>query len=187
MAYDKLIDSAFLEGGLKDIADKIREKGGGTESLSFPEGFLLAIEALGTDTPVLVLNKYSVSLQDIRKSTGNTMAVADWVGQTFYKSVSGSPSSLTGGGGFAPVVPADITGTSGRYLIKGTEIWHVDQYSMQNYSLTCSVYDTSLISTASKSYVDEAENGKAEGEFLFDAGPAVYCYAYGEAEEGENE
>ena len=46
MAYDKVVDSAALEAGLTQIADAIREKGGTSGSLSFPEAMAAAIAAI---------------------------------------------------------------------------------------------------------------------------------------------
>lgn len=46
MAYDKSVDSAALDAGLTAIADAIREKGGTTESLSFPDGMEAAVYAI---------------------------------------------------------------------------------------------------------------------------------------------
>lgn len=46
MAYDKIVDSAALDAGLKQIADAIREKGGTSGSLAFPAAMTEAIAAI---------------------------------------------------------------------------------------------------------------------------------------------
>ena len=46
MAYDKVVDSAVLDAGLKQIADAIREKGGTTDNLAFPAAMAEAIAAI---------------------------------------------------------------------------------------------------------------------------------------------
>lgn len=46
MAYDKVIDSAVLDAGLKQIADAIREKGGTSDNLAFPAAMADAIAAI---------------------------------------------------------------------------------------------------------------------------------------------
>lgn len=46
MALDKVIDSAVLDADLLAVADAIREKGGTSEQLVFPEGFVSAVEAI---------------------------------------------------------------------------------------------------------------------------------------------
>lgn len=46
MAYDKVIDSAKLDADLTTVADAIRNKGGTSEALAFPAGFVSAIEAI---------------------------------------------------------------------------------------------------------------------------------------------
>ena len=48
MAYDKMVDSAALDGDLKTVANAIRSKGGTTANLAFPAGFANAIEAIKT-------------------------------------------------------------------------------------------------------------------------------------------
>ena len=69
MAYDKVVDSAVLDAGLKQIADAIREKGGTSGNLAFPTAMADAIAAIeagggsgvgganwGTITPVSYTN-----------------------------------------------------------------------------------------------------------------------------------
>lgn len=46
MAYDKVVDSAVLDAGLKQIADAIREKGGTSDNLDFPQAMADAIAAI---------------------------------------------------------------------------------------------------------------------------------------------
>lgn len=47
MAVDKLVDSAWLENGLSDIADAIREKTGKSASMEFPIEFVSEIGNIG--------------------------------------------------------------------------------------------------------------------------------------------
>lgn len=46
MAVDKLVDSAQLDSGLTQVANAIRTKGGTSESLAFPSGFVSAVESI---------------------------------------------------------------------------------------------------------------------------------------------
>lgn len=46
MAYDKVVDSAVLDAGLKQVADAIREKGGTSDNLAFPTGMAAAVSAI---------------------------------------------------------------------------------------------------------------------------------------------
>ena len=46
MAFDKVIDSAVLDANLTSVADAIRAKGGTSEPLSFPDGFVNAVEGI---------------------------------------------------------------------------------------------------------------------------------------------
>lgn len=50
MAYDKVIDSAKLDADLTTVADAIRSKGGTSEALAFPSGFVSAIESIEVGT-----------------------------------------------------------------------------------------------------------------------------------------
>lgn len=58
MAYDKVVDSAQLDADLKIVADAIREKGGTTEQLSFPQGMKQAVDSIqigGSDENIINL------------------------------------------------------------------------------------------------------------------------------------
>jgi len=46
MAYDKLVDSAQLDGNLTAVADAIRAKAGTDALLAFPSGFVSAVQAI---------------------------------------------------------------------------------------------------------------------------------------------
>ena len=46
MAYDKAVDSAVLDAGLTAIANAIREKGGTSDNLAFPQAMANAIAAI---------------------------------------------------------------------------------------------------------------------------------------------
>ena len=46
MALDKVVDSAELDASLQVIAEAIRAKGGTSEALEFPAGFVSAVEAI---------------------------------------------------------------------------------------------------------------------------------------------
>ena len=46
MALDKAIDSAQLDANLTTIADAIRTKGGTSDALVFPAGFVSAVQAI---------------------------------------------------------------------------------------------------------------------------------------------
>lgn len=48
MALDKLVDSGQLDTDLTSIANAIRTKGGTSGALSFPNGFISAVEAVKT-------------------------------------------------------------------------------------------------------------------------------------------
>ena len=51
MAKDKAVDSTQLDADLESVADAIRAKGGTSAQLSFPTGFVDAVEALQDPLP----------------------------------------------------------------------------------------------------------------------------------------
>lgn len=57
MAPDKTVDSSVLDAGLTSVADAIRARGGTSEQLAFPGGFVSAVEGIqaGGGTPEIVL------------------------------------------------------------------------------------------------------------------------------------
>ena len=69
MAFDKVIDSAVLDANLTSVADAIRAKGGTSEPLSFPEGFISAVEGIqaggggsgGIEPTASFLTQYEIS------------------------------------------------------------------------------------------------------------------------------
>lgn len=48
MAFDKVVDSAFLEAGLKKVGDSIRAKAGTSELFEFPDAMSAAVDAIDT-------------------------------------------------------------------------------------------------------------------------------------------
>ena len=48
MAFDKVVDSAALDAGMKSVADAIRAKAGTTDLLAWPDGFKAAVEGIQT-------------------------------------------------------------------------------------------------------------------------------------------
>ena len=54
MAFDKVVDSTALDGNLKNVANAIRTKGKTTASLTFPNGFISAIQTIQTGTELKI-------------------------------------------------------------------------------------------------------------------------------------
>lgn len=78
MAYDKVIDSAQLDADLTSVADAIRAKGGTSESMEFPDGFVTAVEGIqaGGDTSTedgLVTGDTKSYVNDRVTTVGSTM------------------------------------------------------------------------------------------------------------------
>ena len=97
MAYDKVVDSAVLDEGLKQIADAIREKAGTTDALAFPQEIADAIAAIqgggatiepltisenGTYTAPDGVDGYSPVTVDVKGSGGGS--AVDKKDVTFY-------------------------------------------------------------------------------------------------------
>ena len=59
MAYDKVVDSSVLDAGLKQIADAIREKGGTSDNLAFPQAMADAIAAIEAGGGSIVAGTYT--------------------------------------------------------------------------------------------------------------------------------
>lgn len=55
MAFDKVVDSTALDGNLKNVANAIRTKGKTTASLTFPNGFISAIQTIQTGTELKIV------------------------------------------------------------------------------------------------------------------------------------
>ena len=101
MAFDKVVDSAALDAGMKSVADAIRAKTGTTDLLAWPDGFKAAVEGIqtgggqafqcgtvvsadGTNLVVpctldniLIVRKYVTSTKDVAYLLNATLLVAD--------------------------------------------------------------------------------------------------------------
>lgn len=87
MAYDKVIDSAELDADLTSVADAIRAKGGTSEQMSFPDGFVSAVEGIqaggGDDSLLLsILDRSITELSDGGMTTLGKYALSDCVNLT---------------------------------------------------------------------------------------------------------
>ena len=101
MAFDKVVDSAALDAGMKSVADAIRAKTGTTDLLAWPDGFKAAVEGIqtgggqafqcgkvvsadGTNLVVpctldniLIVRKYVTSTKNVAYLLNATLLVAD--------------------------------------------------------------------------------------------------------------
>lgn len=147
MAYDKVVDSAELNAGLKQIADAIRDRSGTSDILAFPTAMAEAIAAIqGGGAYDIVAGDY-VPAENISVSTNNAYAVAEhnvgkipllfmcWTDK--YTAASGLRQSLT-----APV--------SASYEILTS---YYGTTASTAYSTVTKTYSTSALSFRSKGYV----------------------------------
>ena len=114
MAFDKVVDSAALDAGMKSVADAIRAKTGTTDLLAWPDGFKAAVEGIqtgggqafqcgtvvsadGTNLVVpctldniLIVRKYLTSTGNVAYLLNATLLVADGLKIQIGTSSSGS-------------------------------------------------------------------------------------------------
>ena len=114
MAFDKVVDSAALDAGMKSVADAIRAKTGTTDLLAWPDGFKAAVEGIqtgggqafqcgtvvsadGTNLVVpctldniLIVRKYATSTKNLAYLLNATLLVADGLEIQIGNSSSGN-------------------------------------------------------------------------------------------------
>ena len=98
MAYDKVIDSSKLDSDLTSVADAIRSKGGTSEVLAFPAGFVSAIEAIeaGSASLKLIINVESGSAVTCSNpATGVSYNATSVNGEAVFNGVSLGTWNLT--------------------------------------------------------------------------------------------
>lgn len=118
MAYDKVVDSSALDAGLVRIADAIREKGGVSDKLAFPDAMAAAIvaietggglpsglSAVATGTFTLSSNAYVKSIEHGLGVVPNFVAV--WVEGDF--DTSNNKSALIASFGYKGNITIDST------------------------------------------------------------------------------
>jgi len=180
MAYDKVIDSAFLDDGLTAIADKIREKGAATDSLAFPNDFVTAIDAIegGGEAEKQTMQKFVIDLSSITTGTNSLSFVA---GQTYYKSVNNGEAIWQGADGETILTLANIGNAKGRYLmsdISKNRLYYVTDSTAGTQIYTVQVIDLTSLASSAKTYVSDYEGDFPPGTYEF-AGGQIYYYSYG--------
>lgn len=92
MALDKVIDSAVLDAGLTSVADAIRAKGGTSEQMAFPEGFVSAVEGIpvggGVDSDTVFFDGLLVCNISPELSVENVIVKARYMGIMGTSSIS---------------------------------------------------------------------------------------------------
>jgi hypothetical protein len=84
MALDKVIDSAKLDADLKTVADAIRAKGGTTDELAFPDGYVSAVNDISVGGGEIILPE-NARLYYV----GNAVSVMDASSLSFESSAVG--------------------------------------------------------------------------------------------------
>lgn len=103
MAVDKLVDSTQLDADLTSVANAIRTKGGTSDTLAFPSGFVTAVNAipkatgdlawLGADAELVLSNFYSKV--DTLDNTGFNGWTPSTTAKTCVSSVTLSDAKFT--------------------------------------------------------------------------------------------
>ena len=110
MAYDKIIDSTQLDTDLTSVANAIRAKGGTSNSLTFPSGFVSAVNALPQMTGDLAyLGK------DVQQVSGEFYSKVDYLKNPLYN--GWSPSST------AKSIVASVTLSNSKFTAENLDEW----------------------------------------------------------------
>ena len=81
MAFDKIIDSAQLESDLTSVAAAIRAKGATADPLSFPAGFVSAVNNIFTSSAFgYIVANFPTTAASCTCSSGGTVLEADAAG-----------------------------------------------------------------------------------------------------------
>lgn len=110
MAVDKIVDGTALDNNLTSVANAIRTKGGTSGSLSFPSGFVSAINAIVTgggaavrETSEFSLTAGTINLDNAYNAnkiyffipTGGTFTAIQTNFSSNYIMISGSDTNVT--------------------------------------------------------------------------------------------
>ena len=110
MAFDKLVDSTQLGSDLTSVANAIRTKGGTSDTLAFPSGFVSAVNALPQMTGNLAyLGK------DAQQVSGEFYSKVDYLKNTLYN--GWSPSST------AKAIVASVTLSNNKFTAENLDEW----------------------------------------------------------------
>lgn len=95
MAYDKVIDSSALDANLASIAEAIRTKGGTTDQLVFPAGFISAIEAIEAGGSKFVSGSFIQNENVQRFTLNHELGEIPNIYVVFTYDVDGSQTEIT--------------------------------------------------------------------------------------------
>ena len=86
MAYDKVVDSASLDAGLSSVANAIRKKSGTENGLTFPDGFVSAIEQIAVGGGAVSGEVRDVSLlRDVNNERMPIVIGSEFVAENYTK------------------------------------------------------------------------------------------------------
>lgn len=156
MAVDKLVDSAQLDSDLGDIAIAIRTKGGTSAQLTFPSGFISAIEAITTGiTPTGTINitqsgntdVTNYATANVASGSATTPATSITANPTISVSASGLiTASVSGSQSVTPSVSAGYVsiGTAGTVTVNGSNTQQLTVYNGEHHQPAPSNYTVTI-------------------------------------------
>lgn len=180
MAYDKVIDSAFLNNGLTAIADKIREKTGTTDMLTFPDGFVSAIEALSGGSGGGTMKKYLVTASDVQIAAG-THTLAAYGGN-----YAGTVYGTLGDWNYTDTFTVNAVGIN--YAASTVGNYKTDSLATSGYldyitgwdgtasNVYYTRYDVTKLSYATKTYMEAYDGDFPSGTYEFASDGNIYYY-----------
>jgi hypothetical protein len=115
MAVDKLVDSTQLDADLTSVANAIRTKGGTSDSLAFPAGFVSAVQAIPT----------GITPSGTKSITEN--------GTYDVTQYASAEVNVSGGGGYTVDEIASLSEPSGEITINITSL---PQYGLRGRPIT---------------------------------------------------
>ena len=152
MAYDKIVDSTQLNSDLTDVADAIRTKGGTSSPLSFPTGFVNAIDAIQTGGSATLIEKSITANGTYNASSDSADGYSKVVVSVPASAVDTGTKSITANGnnqdvvGYAAVdvaVPNTYAaGDEGKVVSNGSLVSQTSDTVTQNGTV-----DTTLINS----------------------------------------
>lgn len=177
MAYDKVIDSAFLDDGLTAIADKIREKGGTTDALVFPNDFVTAIDEIeGGSVP----KKYIVTASEVQIATGSHVLAA------YGGNYAGTVYGTLGDWNYTDTFTVNAVGIT--YAQSTVENYKTDNLATNGYldyitggdgtaaAVYYTRYDVTKLASATKTYVEDYSGEYPDGTYEFASDGNIYYY-----------